>query len=932
MPRERGDSISAQAFMPTISSSSERNYLTDHLWNSFLERTTSDVSIRVTASWRAVYHLHKVVIIQSDAPSHAADSIKGFFRTLFTAGFSEASSGRAIDVVFDDANITRTAFEYCIARLYGGGPPVFIPSELLPTTSHPLTTSYPWSLDSMTPSIPNDVPKGQQPGSPAFLLSLLATSVYLSVPSVATQALSWILSSVGPHTVIQYLDFACGKPITNIQGHQLLDNAAVGLENVAEVQYSGTSDSPAVSIRTNRTVRRRDDGLEGIKNPSSGRERLESISMAGSDSSDVESDNESDHTPSYHYGTVSDKIGEACVCWLARWSPDILQWEEQFWHAQPSSAEGAIFISYDSTSISGRRRASTAPSVPHTPASAITNLSHFPYRPKNVPLVWSQGGLSAQWICALISSDTFFVRGEKERYDLAKRVVDLRHRLGGVSERDKKVWNKMFEDGIYYANMTMEELISISQDLSSPANKFGVSLSALHAAHWDQSLLKHHLIQGRTGSPTASPSPFPNSPRPKDNNRIGLSQSTTEIRLSTECKPRATYFEVTGDTSSRLGDCGPTGNTADDPLFRPMSPPSLASNPSIISPSVNSASATPSAGPGSASTLSKVKSNEANFFGLVSSKHPFSKLLSPVKPDQQWALYPPFRFAVEFFDIDALKEKSRLHSQTFWYAGSLFNVYTQVVRKKSANKPGEIQTKMGIYLHRQSSVEVVPMASAPSLITERVERERRGYTSGAGDDALGKMRVVTSGLSSQQHSRGPSLPTNIIPPPSPTHYSPSIHPASSRSRPTTPGRPNSAGGTPSSLPNSSSGGFFPSSASASILLTTSSSYTTPNSMTSPSISTASNTLPATAPLPAPSQPYRDPRGIISAYFAVSCASATGTSQTRFTSSPDDFSIGQSWGWTSSTLRTEEYMRDGGREKEEVGKEVSLRATVIVGLV
>jgi len=39
---------------------------------------------------------------------------------------------------------------------------------------------------------------------------------------------------------------------------------------------------------------------------------------------------------------------------------------------------------------------------------------------------------------------------------------------------------------------------------------------------------------------------------------------------------------------------------------------------------------------------------------------------------------------VEFWRLDTFKEKVRLRSHTVWYAGSLWNVYTQAVRKKAA--------------------------------------------------------------------------------------------------------------------------------------------------------------------------------------------------------------------------------------------------------
>lgn len=92
-----------------------------HLYNSLLQASAYDVAIRVTGTWKAVYKLHRVVLIQSVNPKiqiFRNISLKiitqGFFRSLFTAGFSESSTRRGnpndepeITIVFDDYNITR---------------------------------------------------------------------------------------------------------------------------------------------------------------------------------------------------------------------------------------------------------------------------------------------------------------------------------------------------------------------------------------------------------------------------------------------------------------------------------------------------------------------------------------------------------------------------------------------------------------------------------------------------------------------------------------------------------------------------------------------------------------------------------------------------------------------------------------------------------
>lgn len=76
-----------------------------HLYKSFLTGETSDVSIRITGAFNAAYRLHRVVLIQA-----------GFWKNLFMGEFIEGSRKRAgheeiFDVVLEDTNITRSAFE-----------------------------------------------------------------------------------------------------------------------------------------------------------------------------------------------------------------------------------------------------------------------------------------------------------------------------------------------------------------------------------------------------------------------------------------------------------------------------------------------------------------------------------------------------------------------------------------------------------------------------------------------------------------------------------------------------------------------------------------------------------------------------------------------------------------------------------------------------
>jgi hypothetical protein len=380
-----------------------------------------------------------------------------------------------------------------------------------------------------------------------------------------------------------------------------------------------------------------------------------------------------------------------------------------------------------------------------------------------------------------------------------------------------------------------EDIITISQETSPTTGRLFVPLSVLQAALWSQSILRHHILS----------SPLSNSP-PKDK-ELDITVTTADIlvRLSTldhpdhEQEAEKRYYPIPTDCSSRFGDDGTIGASSMDQLFH-----SKPTNPL------------------------RVTTSESNFFGLASEHSTASSCISTdATGKSRWSPFPPFRFAVEFWDVESLREKCRLHSHTIWYAGSLFNVYVQVVRKKGI--------QLGVYLHRQSNIDPIPPSSAPSVSAVNLpERQQQNHTQGG--------------------------PTQVAIPTSPS--SPLIR---STSRSTTP-LPPTTSQTPSS-PVASAG-------------------TTPVHPV---------TVPAHAPRVAPAQPYRDPRGSISAYFSIACASGNGSaSLTRFTSAPDVFSVSQSWGWKSSSLRIEESLKTDEEEDEHVVRSefVSFRATVVMGVV
>ncbi|KAF7306467.1 BTB domain-containing protein [Mycena indigotica] len=758
--------------------------LQHHIYDSLINARAPDVILLVRATnWSSNYRLHRVVLTQA-----------GFFSSLFTAGFAESSRIKAqpeVTIVFDDANITRAAFEFCISRLYGGGPPLHISSSLIPTTSHPLTTAFPF-----TSNIDSSIPQGHHPATPRFLLSLLATSVYLSIPLVAAQALSSILSTIGPHTVLSYLNFALGKVIPAPKPNE--PDSAVGLEHIAEAIPSQDDASSAYS-----TV------------------------------------NEDPRKVSY-YGAISDKIGESAASWLARWAPDILAYEERKAGIRATPAPTT------------RRRAKSDAAVPDF---------------SNVPAIWDCGGLSVPWICALISSDALFVEGERGRYDFARAVVELRRRHGLVQE-EEDAWKTLFEEGIHYCHMSMEDAIFISKD-SSPTTKLPyVSIAVLQAAHWQSSILRQH-ITARPISPVAerpAPAPSPGSPVQREK-ELGITVTTAELRarLATSdpsLDTKGPYYLVPTDQSQRIGDNGssvhpPTSENSNsvsmDELFTTSfsNAASGASSPAAVRPT----------------GLARVSNGESNFFGIQARRYSAEECVA-ADPEgtARWTLQPPVRFGVEFWDAELLPDKARLYSQTIWCGGSLFNTYVQVTRKKE-----KASVQLGIYLHRQSSLDV-PGASA-----HRGDGVRERVTSLVGT-----------------HNRGPSLPN--------------FNSSSQRDLPTRSTTPVSVS---SSLPHSIS-----------------------SSVSSTSSSSALGGCATLAPS-TPTSPYRDSRPAVCVYFTISCASATGASQTRYASAPDVFSVSQSWGWKSSSTRTDEYIDLGFVDGGESGirsREVSLRACVVLGLV
>jgi hypothetical protein len=204
-----------------------------------------------------------------------------------------------------------------------------------------------------------------------------------------------VLRTVSPSSVGRYLGFAIGDGIGEEEWDGQDEEAARGLEAVAQVlldaersEVKQNQASPKQSSYNHRDstaseARHEDDVKVGsAPSPDKVQARTETTRRA-LDEHHVDQDGsirvESDMP--HFYGSISNKIGEAAVCWLSRWALDLLQVEL----ASPDTYKSA-----DSWKI-------------------------FAY-----------GGIPARFIRALLSSDSFFVRSEMERYRVARAILDLR--------------------------------------------------------------------------------------------------------------------------------------------------------------------------------------------------------------------------------------------------------------------------------------------------------------------------------------------------------------------------------------------------------------------------------------------------------------------------------------------------------------------------
>ncbi|OAC99956.1 hypothetical protein MUCCIDRAFT_113404 [Mucor lusitanicus CBS 277.49] len=283
--------------------------------------------------------------------------------------------------------------------------------------------------------------------------------------------------------------------------------------------------------------------------------------------------------------------------------------------------------------------------------------------------------LPLEWLQKVIESDAFWVPSEYERYQFIQQIIRARYKIYSSSKSTSFVLTELdtnancyiISQSIYYMHMTFEQLESIQNDIHPLTKQKLVPERILKEALWQQIQLRSKIESASERDINLNMTVVPSMDKQKqsaksanhldddddndndddeDENQAGNDEEEGEKEEGQE--PLRKYYPIpTDDTTTYTGESAIT----------------LAS----------SASAT-------------------NY-----AKKRFSSPSPPMIAAEQYSIYPPFRFSVEFADVTSLKHGMRVYSDTVFYAGSNWNMYIQKTRSQ---RKGVLQ--LGVYLHRQS--------------------------------------------------------------------------------------------------------------------------------------------------------------------------------------------------------------------------------------
>lgn len=293
-----------------------------------------------------------------------------------------------------------------------------------------------------------------------------------------------------------------------------------------------------------------------------------------------------------------------------------------------------------------------------------------------------------------------------------------------------------------------------------------------------------------------------------------------------------------------------------------------------------------------------------------------------------YSTIPPFRFSAEFPAPWMLKEKKRICSRTVFYAGSYWNIYITKWRSVKNN------FQLGVYLHRVKDRDQEELISTgPNLgqtsVDERIgmlERDMLFTSSGSGvrhtmpqhsRNARGSINTL---VNVSQDSPRSSIASNIA-----------IYPRNRQDR-------------------NAQSRFSDATLQTYISFDTDSdtddSSNAVDNIEGPNGVTGANIFdrpPSQTPLTAPFVPprisalplYADTRPIIRTYFKIYSPSKGGRLLSVYESAPDEFDFSHSWGWRSSTLMLDEGFSDEAGDDPLTGlakknRDGVLRFSVVIG--
>ena len=300
-----------------------------------------------------------------------------------------------------------------------------------------------------------------------------------------------------------------------------------------------------------------------------------------------------------------------------------------------------------------------------------------------------------------------------------------------------------------------DDLSIIASDIDPTTSLPFVPLSVLQAAHWAAANLRNKVLSPNESednelalTTTAAALAVPETKRRRVTPRsrqASYMQSTASLSSLNDASSKLAdvYHPVPIDDTHRIGAGGLPFLTA--LATATTSLPGIPGIPGLpdLGPDVDSYSVE-GARP---SKFRPPPQGEKTAFGLLRACRTVTELLEEHALSlsglslndtsaQRWTKADPYRFSVEFWGVDKLVEKERAYSTTHFYAGSWFNVYVQIIRKKDKG------AQLGIYLHRQNPNEAFPSPSTPRPGTgngaaKEEEREMSSLVSTPGGSALG---------------------------------------------------------------------------------------------------------------------------------------------------------------------------------------------------